>query len=228
MYMNRVSFGMLLIFLIIFSIGPVIANNHLAKDNGIRTENKINQKSNIKDVSVHEDCFQEAFNKAIIHSLFSTEEFSPKTNSSKKNGCKIIIGANGKKAKVNCETNRVDKNKDMKPAAKKCAIPQNEGEFVRVLATAYTDMARSKWCSGRTALNTKPRWGVVAVDPRVIPLGSKIYIKNMGWFTAEDTGGIVKGKRIDIYYPTRKEALRFGVKKLNIKVIPKKRKNYKL
>lgn len=105
---------------------------------------------------------------------------------------------------------------------------------MNVTATAYTNDIRcigAKWFDGKTATMTKVRWGVVAVDPRVIPLGSKIYIENMGWFSAEDTGGKVKGNKIDIFYPTRNQAIKFGKRKLKVFVLPKhimKKYNYKI
>lgn len=95
---------------------------------------------------------------------------------------------------------------------------------MHVVATAYTNDIRcigAKWFDGKTASMTKVRWGVVAVDPRVIPLGSKIYIENMGWFSAEDTGGKVKGNKIDIFYPTRKQAINFGKKRLKVFILHK-------
>src|SRR3990172_9468737 len=112
MYMNRVSFGMLLIFLIIFSIGPAIANNHLAKDNRLGTENTINQKTMaMKEGSVYSDCFQEDFNKAV-----RKEE-----------------AAKAKKAAASVKSG----GKNKKGAAKKCTMPEDEGKFVIVHATAY-------------------------------------------------------------------------------------------
>lgn len=47
-------------------------------------------------------------------------------------------------------------------------------------------------------MGTPARSGVVAVDPRHIPLGSKICIPGQGWHTAEDTGKAIKGKRMDL------------------------------
>ncbi len=95
--------------------------------------------------------------------------------------------------------------------------------YREVVATAYSNdpvsINVSKWRDGKTATMTEARWGVVAVDPRVIPLGSKIFIEGMGWFSAEDTGGKIKGNRIDIFYPSRKEALQFGKRKLKILVV---------
>lgn len=77
--------------------------------------------------------------------------------------------------------------------------------------TAY-DPSAGKW----TASGTRARVGAVAVDPRVIPLGTKLYIESAddfptyGFAVAEDTGGAIKGNRIDLFYNSRSQALRFG------------------
>ena len=49
-----------------------------------------------------------------------------------------------------------------------------------------------------------------AVDPKVIPLGSQVYVEGHGWRIAEDVGGKVKGNIIDIFMGSRKEALNLG------------------
>jgi 3D (Asp-Asp-Asp) domain-containing protein len=59
----------------------------------------------------------------------------------------------------------------------------------------------------RAALNR-----TVAVDPKVIPIGTPIYIRGLGWRLAEDIGGAVKGKHIDVLLPSDAAAIRFGVK----------------
>ena len=64
-----------------------------------------------------------------------------------------------------------------------------------------------------TKIGTNARVGVVAVDPNVIPLRSKIHIEGLGYFIAEDTGGDIKGNWVDIFMNSRSEALDFGVKK---------------
>lgn len=61
---------------------------------------------------------------------------------------------------------------------------------------------------------------VIAVDPSVIPLGSKVYIEGYGYAKAEDTGGAIKGNRIDIYMQHEKDALAYGVKEdIEVKII---------
>ena len=73
----------------------------------------------------------------------------------------------------------------------------------------------------RTATGTPVRWGVVAVDPRVIPLGSRLLIDGLdGVFIAEDTGGGVRGNHIDIYFPDRASAIRWGVQHRTVTVLP--------
>jgi len=75
---------------------------------------------------------------------------------------------------------------------------------------------------GITASGTKARPGAVAVDPKVIPLGTKLYVqsldgtKDYGFAIAEDTGGAIKGNKIDLFFNTAKECRNFG--RRNVKV----------
>lgn len=81
-------------------------------------------------------------------------------------------------------------------------------------ATAYTHMDAG--CDMVTATGTRVKWGTVAVDPRMIPYGTRMFIVTSdgsfiyGIATAEDCGGAIKGNRIDLYMPTLSEAFRFG------------------
>lgn len=87
-------------------------------------------------------------------------------------------------------------------------------------ATAYDPTAGSK-----TAMGTRARVGAVAVDPRVIPLGTKLYIESMdgfktyGFATAEDTGGAIKGNKIDLFYNSNREARIFGRRNVKVYVL---------
>ncbi|WP_341356408.1 3D domain-containing protein [Rossellomorea sp. y25] len=92
---------------------------------------------------------------------------------------------------------------------------------VNVTATAYT--AYCEGCIGITKtgvdLIENPDARVIAVDPSVIPLGSKVYVEGYGYSRAEDTGGAIKGKRIDIYMEKEKDALKYGVQDVKVKII---------
>ncbi|MBA7694890.1 Cell wall-binding protein YocH [subsurface metagenome] len=70
-------------------------------------------------------------------------------------------------------------------------------------------------------LNRVNNLPIIAVDPNVIPLYSIIEIENMGAFIALDTGGLIKGKRIDILFNNKKEAINFGRQIKRIRIISK-------
>lgn len=80
-------------------------------------------------------------------------------------------------------------------------------------ATAYT------YTGFRTATGRTPAVGMVAVDPRVIPLGSKLYIEGYGYATAADTGGAVKGNTIDLFMEERGQCLNWGRRVVKVYVI---------
>lgn len=89
-----------------------------------------------------------------------------------------------------------------------------------VKSTAYT--AHCSGCSGVTAtgmnLLKNPGTKVIAVDPSVIPLGSKVWVEGYGYAIAGDTGGAIKGNRIDVFIPDRSKVSNWGVKMVKIKV----------
>ena len=79
---------------------------------------------------------------------------------------------------------------------------------------------------GITRSGTKVRPGVVAVDPKVIPLGTKLYIKSLdskwsdyGFAIAEDTGGAIKGNKIDLYFEDAQDVKRYGRRKVEVYVL---------
>lgn len=78
---------------------------------------------------------------------------------------------------------------------------------------------------GITASGTKARPGVVAVDPRVIPLGTKLYIestdgtKDYGFAIAEDKGGAIKGNKIDLFFETASQVRNFGRRKVKVYIL---------
>jgi 3D (Asp-Asp-Asp) domain-containing protein len=85
-------------------------------------------------------------------------------------------------------------------------------------ATAYDPGPKScgKWASGYTATGVKAEKGVVAVDDRVIPMGSRLYIPEYGFALAADRGSAIKGMRIDLCYPTYEEAIQFGRRDIKV------------
>ncbi len=101
------------------------------------------------------------------------------------------------------------------------AASEQSGKEMTVSATAYT--AYCAGCSGVTAtgidLRSNPNQKVIAVDPTVIPLGSKVWVEGYGEAIAGDTGGAIKGNKIDVFIPTQSGALDWGRKSINIKIL---------
>ena len=88
-----------------------------------------------------------------------------------------------------------------------------EPEPMTFTATAYT------WTGNRTATGTWPSRGTVAVDPRVIPLGTELHIEGYGSAVAADTGGAIQGQRIDLYMDTKHECLQWGRRQVEVRVL---------
>lgn len=86
-------------------------------------------------------------------------------------------------------------------------------------ATGYAPYTCGGSRSGRTATGIHAGVGVVAVDPRVIPLGTKLYIEGYGYAVAADTGGAIKGNRIDLGHDTHSQAMRTGRRTVKVHVL---------
>jgi 3D (Asp-Asp-Asp) domain-containing protein len=97
-------------------------------------------------------------------------------------------------------------------------------------ATAYTSDYASTGKSpgdygfGRTATGTQARrnpngFSSIAVDPRVIPYGTKLYVEGYGYAIAEDTGGAIKGNIIDVYFNSAGECSNWGVRYVNVYIL---------
>ncbi len=95
------------------------------------------------------------------------------------------------------------------------------GKEFYVSSTAYT--ANCNGCSGYTAtginLRANPNIKVIAVDPRVIPLGTKVYVEGYGYAIAADKGSAIKGNKIDVFFASKADAYRWGRKKVKIKIL---------
>jgi resuscitation-promoting factor RpfB len=91
------------------------------------------------------------------------------------------------------------------------------GSALQMVATAYT--AGCGGCSGITASGRVAGHGVVAVDPRIIPLGSRLFIPGYGSAVAGDTGSAIRGNRIDLGFNSLRDALLFGRRAITVYVL---------
>ena len=118
-----------------------------------------------------------------------------------------------KKAQTNTKTSK---------STKVSSSPEpSTGKEMTVTATAYT--AYCEGCSGTTAigidLRANPNQKEIAVDPNIIPLGSRVWVEGYGEAIAGDTGGAIKGNKIDVFIPSQNQALEWGRKKVKVKIL---------
>lgn len=98
---------------------------------------------------------------------------------------------------------------------------ESNGKTLTMTASAFS--ASCSGCSGVTAaginLNANPNMKVIAVDPNVIPLGSRVWVEGYGEAVAGDTGGAIRGNRIDVHVPNPEEAYGWGVRTVQVKIL---------
>lgn len=95
-------------------------------------------------------------------------------------------------------------------------------EWYYFVATAYSANDATQGTDNKTATGKEVYEGIIAVDPKIIPLGTIVEIKDLGKFIAEDTGGKIKGNRVDIYFNSKAEAKAFGKKNIWLRIIEEK------
>ncbi|OMI06765.1 3D domain-containing protein, partial [Bacillus swezeyi] len=138
------------------------------------------------------------------------------------------IQAAAKPAKTTASVQNEAKTEQPAPAPKqeketvsRSNTSQSAAKELTVTATAYT--ANDGGMSGVTAtgidLKANKNAKVIAVDPSVIPLGSKVHVEGYGEATAADTGGAIKGNKIDVFVPSKSAAKNWGVKTVKVKVL---------
>lgn len=208
------------------------------------TENTDSKTNNSTDETPSENVYYKTTKKRVV----IKKKVVKRRSSSLPVGCKKVVqkGKNGVMVKTitktySTETNellsttqrekvvRKAKNKVVVTGTRRVVSKINRGasrlgnvkKKIVMSATAYTHTG-NRTASGRVA-----KVGHVAVDPRVIPLGSLLYIKSndggkdYGFCIAADTGGAIKGKRVDLFFNTRRECINFGRRKVTVLVLGK-------
>jgi len=97
-------------------------------------------------------------------------------------------------------------------------IEENDN-YIIMIATAYTKSIEEGTHKGITRSGTQVSRGTVAIDPRVIPLGTKIYVEGYGHAECLDTGGDIKHNRIDLYMDSKEECFEFGRREVKVWII---------
>lgn len=136
----------------------------------------------------------------------------------------VLSSANDSQLKLNIEKSSEVVADDDKKLVKKTV---SEGRVVSAgkgLVSKGSFTATAYCLKGRTALGHGVRRGIIAADPRVLGLGSQVILSAgsyTGQYIVSDTGGAVRGRRIDIWVPSCSEARRFGRRNVTISLIPR-------
>lgn len=100
------------------------------------------------------------------------------------------------------------------------SAPKNvSGRTITMRSTAYTSDPSENGGYSTTAMGTAIRYGVAAVDPNVIPLGTRLYIEGYGYARAEDTGGAIKGNKIDLVFGSKSQSNNWGRRTVRVTIL---------
>jgi len=98
--------------------------------------------------------------------------------------------------------------------------PSENGTEIYMNATAYSYQdTKGHITTLGYDIRKNPNMKLIAVDPKVVPLGSKVWVEGYGIAIAGDTGGAIHGHRIDILMPSHKAAISFGRRTVKIKIL---------
>lgn len=135
----------------------------------------------------------------------------------------VILENNKEVSRKLIHESKINEKMDKIVAVGTKELPQQDSrsEEFYVNTTAYT--ANCNGCSGHTStginLHTNPNAKVIAVDPRIIPLGTKVYVDGYGYAIAADTGSSIKGYKVDVFFASTSQAYRWGTRKVKVKVL---------
>jgi len=95
------------------------------------------------------------------------------------------------------------------------------GKVITMVATAYDGCyeCNKPYYGYPSYIGLPLARGIVAVDPRVIPMGTKLYVEGYGNAIAADQGNAIKGNRIDLYFDTHQQALNYGMKTVKVTIL---------
>lgn len=144
----------------------------------------------------------------------------------------ILTGTKQRERIVNKKQSLADINSEFQAVGEQLESAATQKGFsyskvFNVTATAYDPSPETNAGYSKTALGLTLEYGVVAVDPSVIPLGTRLYIESSdggaswvyGYCIAGDTGGAIKGSRVDLCYNTKAECIQFGRRSATVYVL---------
>jgi rare lipoprotein A len=113
--------------------------------------------------------------------------------------------------------------KNVAPAQEKAAAGTSRAPVITFPDSELVDFDATAYClKGRTASGMDAKPGMIAADPRVLPLGTVVHLRAgsyTGTYKVMDTGGRIRGRRVDVYVASHREAMQFGRRPVKIKVL---------
>ncbi|SCH36572.1 MULTISPECIES: 3D domain-containing protein [unclassified Romboutsia] len=185
-----------------YEITVIEDNNLLKGETKVEEEGKTGENELVYKIVYHNG---KQVEKTFLEEVVSSEP----TNKVIKKGTKVeeiqVASSRGESTRQNTKhTNTVSSTSSNQ---------SSNGKYMSVVATAYTG-------HGITATGTTPKWGTIAVDPSIIPYGTKVYIPQFNkTFIAEDCGGAIKGNKIDIYMNNEDSVYNWGRKTIDIYIV---------
>lgn len=224
------------------TVANVLENQHIQLGEFDRVEpsldQKINRNTTVKVIRVEksEETIEQNTNFAVVKKKDSSLPIGKERVLQEGEGGKVaktfeVVKENGvevsrnvtKEVTLKESTDQIVVVGTKQPA--KAAGPSNNemvtaSEFY-VEATAYSPFCEG--CEGVSAggynYRANPNMALIAVDPRIIPLGTKVWVEGYGYAIAGDTGGAIKGNRIDVLLPTEAAANEWGRKRVKIRIL---------
>lgn len=178
---------------------------------------------NEKEAQIHQEIAErEAAEKAAAEKAATEKAAAEKQKASVSIASSNQASASNENAKSNSnnsdDSNRSNDNANQKEAAPK-ENNNNAGSWFSVQATGYSTQQAGLSTRTATGINLLANPRVIAVDPSVIPLGSLVEVQGMGVYVAGDTGGAINGRIIDIHFSTVGQALNWGRRNVNVRII---------
>lgn len=201
------------------SLSPLFsANNNDSKEKSVSSQSKSN--SGEDDTAVLEG--QDDKEKQILKIAKDEQETNTNVKVSEPADAQAVKPFD--KSKNNVETN-VSRGEARTLSSENSIQPDvssgDEKNTLTMVATAYTDDPEENypWGGYPSYIGLPLERGIVAVDPDVIPMGTKIYIEGYGEGIAADQGGAIKGNKIDLFVDSKQEAYDWGIRTVEVTIL---------
>lgn len=191
--------------------------NKLVKINGINDANMIFAGNNIHLSGDNKVVSVEKNNEVVSYDVSSEDDEVTEVETPEEVKETVKKKQVGKVEKV--EKTETLASEKTEVSSKEEATPAPQGRTMVVEATAYSTNQPSLSDFTFTGINLRENPKVIAVDPSVIPLGSKVFVPGYGTYIAGDTGSAIKGNRIDVHITDLQTAINFGRRTIEVQIV---------